>query len=70
MAQELSFDLDDEPRAEGEAFCVDVDGFEGPLDLLLELARRQRSTSRESQYLRWPNNIWLLLKKRGPRVLN
>lgn len=42
MAQELSFDLDDEPRAEGEAFCVDVDGFEGPLDLLLELARRQK----------------------------
>jgi segregation and condensation protein A len=24
------------------AFCVDVDGFEGPLDLLLELARRQK----------------------------
>lgn len=23
-------------------FCVDVDGFEGPLDLLLELARRQK----------------------------
>jgi len=45
MAQELSFDLDDEPRAEGEAFCVDVDGFEGPLDLLLELARRQKARS-------------------------
>lgn len=42
MAQELSFDLSDEPRAEGEAFLVDVDGFEGPLDLLLELARRQK----------------------------
>lgn len=42
MAQELSFDLTDEPRAEGEAFLVDVDGFEGPLDLLLELARRQK----------------------------
>ncbi len=42
MAQELSFDLADEPRAEGEAFLVDVDGFEGPLDLLLELARRQK----------------------------
>src|ERR1700684_1328893 len=24
------------------AFTVDLDGFEGPLDLLLELARRQR----------------------------
>jgi len=42
MAQELSFDLDGEERAEGEAFLVDVDGFEGPLDLLLELARRQK----------------------------
>lgn len=42
MAQELSFDLADEPRAEGEAFLVDVDGFEGPLDLLLELARHQK----------------------------
>jgi segregation and condensation protein A len=30
-------------RAAGEpAFKVDVDGFEGPLDLLLELARRQK----------------------------
>ena len=31
------------PERDGEAaFCVDVDGFEGPLDLLLELARRQK----------------------------
>jgi segregation and condensation protein A len=30
-------------RSEGEpAFTVDLDGFEGPLDLLLELARRQK----------------------------
>jgi segregation and condensation protein A len=30
-------------RGEGEpAFVVDIDGFEGPLDLLLELARRQK----------------------------
>ena len=30
-------------RATGEpAFTVDLDGFEGPLDLLLELARRQK----------------------------
>ena len=34
------FDLD---QATGEpAFTVDLDGFEGPLDLLLELARRQK----------------------------
>jgi len=43
MAQVLSFDLSQEKRGEGEpAFLVDVDGFEGPLDLLLELARRQK----------------------------
>ena len=30
-------------RGEGEpSFVVDIDGFEGPLDLLLELARRQK----------------------------
>ncbi len=44
MAKELPFDefrpperADDEP-----SLVVDVDGFEGPLDLLLELARRQK----------------------------
>jgi segregation and condensation protein A len=38
------FDSDFEAeRATGEpAFTVDLDGFEGPLDLLLELARRQK----------------------------
>ena len=44
MAAQLAFEM--EPaieRGEGEpAFVVDVDGFEGPLDLLLELARRQK----------------------------
>ena len=30
-------------RSDSEpAFTVDLDGFEGPLDLLLELARRQK----------------------------
>jgi segregation and condensation protein A len=44
MAEPLPFE--DDPlaeRATGEpALHVDVDGFEGPLDLLLELARRQK----------------------------
>jgi segregation and condensation protein A len=40
--QERNFGFD-APAADGEtAFLVDVDGFEGPLDLLLELARRQK----------------------------
>lgn len=39
-AFQADFDL---AQATGEpAFTVDLDGFEGPLDLLLELARRQR----------------------------
>ena len=42
MAQELAFEAETGPRGEGETFVVDVDGFEGPLDLLLELARRQK----------------------------
>jgi segregation and condensation protein A len=44
MARELAFETTNEPeRGDSEpAFLVDVDGFEGPLDLLLELARRQK----------------------------
>ena len=44
MAAQLAFEADVEvDRAEGEpSFLVDLDGFEGPLDLLLELARRQK----------------------------
>ena len=44
MANPLPFeDVEPTERAESEpALLVDVDGFEGPLDLLLELARRQK----------------------------
>lgn len=44
MAAQLAFETDEAvERGEGEApFLVDIDGFEGPLDLLLELARRQK----------------------------
>ena len=35
-------DFEDQPVAGELAFTVDLDGFEGPLDLLLELARRQK----------------------------
>jgi segregation and condensation protein A len=44
MARELAFEMAGEvDKADAEpAFLVDVDGFEGPLDLLLELARRQK----------------------------
>ena len=36
------FDSEVVEAAPGEAFVVDLDGFEGPLDLLLDLARRQK----------------------------
>lgn len=44
MAQQLEFySTIEAERGESEpAFLVDLDGFEGPLDLLLELARRQK----------------------------
>ncbi|MBX9741533.1 MAG: segregation/condensation protein A [Beijerinckiaceae bacterium] len=44
MAKELPFDgVVEIDKADAEpSFLVDVDGFEGPLDLLLELARRQK----------------------------
>jgi segregation and condensation protein A len=44
VAGQLSFETEFEvDRGEAEpSFLVDLDGFEGPLDLLLELARRQK----------------------------
>ena len=44
MARELPFeDKVEFDKGVGEpSFLVDIDGFEGPLDLLLELARRQK----------------------------
>lgn len=43
MAGALPFEIEQIDKGESEdAFLVDVDGFEGPLDLLLELARRQK----------------------------
>ena len=41
-ADEFPRDFDAERAAGDPAFTVDLDGFEGPLDLLLELARRQK----------------------------
>src|SRR5271154_5038755 len=41
-ASVLEDDFEVDRRAGEPAFKVDLDGFEGPLDLLLELARRQK----------------------------
>lgn len=44
MAAELPFEESVAPErlTPDEAFLIDVDGYEGPLDLLLDLARRQK----------------------------
>jgi segregation and condensation protein A len=42
MADTFEEDAARGPSPDGETLVVDVDGFEGPLDLLLELARRQK----------------------------
>ncbi len=59
MAKELPFDeFAPAERADGEpSLVVDVDGFEGPLDLLLELARRQKVDLTKISILAWPSSI-------------
>ena len=42
MTAELPFEEDRSERAGEPSLVVDVDGYEGPLDLLLDLARRQK----------------------------
>ena len=42
MAAQLPFETEIDKADSEPSFLVDVDGFEGPLDLLLELARRQK----------------------------
>jgi segregation and condensation protein A len=55
-----AFDASDDPAPADAALIVDVDGFEGPLDLLLALSRRQKVDLRRisvlqlaDQYLRF-----------------
>ncbi len=42
---------------EGERLVVEVERLRGPLDLLLELARRQKVDLAESRCWRWPSSI-------------
>jgi segregation and condensation protein A len=55
MAETAPFEEDSDPvalRSEAEALIVDVDGYEGPLDLLLTLARTQKVDLRRISILR------------------
>jgi len=40
--EDLKFESVDDAAEEGQALVVDIDGYEGPLHLLLELARKQK----------------------------
>jgi segregation and condensation protein A len=52
IAQEVAeFEQTTEERIASEALCVDVDGFEGPLDVLLTLARTQKVDLRKISVL-------------------
>ena len=51
-----------EPEDEGAPLIVDLDGFEGPLDLLLQLARNQKVDTPGFPSWRWPNSILCSLK--------
>ena len=51
MESQTNFDIDLEQRIAGENLVIDVDGFEGPLDLLLTLARTQKVDMRKISIL-------------------
>jgi len=51
-------------RLVAEALIVDVDGFEGPLDLLLTLSRTQKVDLRKVSVCNWRSNIWLSWSRR------
>lgn len=40
--EDLNFEAADNAADEGESLLIDIDGYEGPLHLLLELARKQK----------------------------
>ncbi|MEL6960784.1 MAG: segregation/condensation protein A, partial [Pseudomonadota bacterium] len=51
MAETTDFDSDVSDRLAAEALIVDVDGYEGPLDLLLTMSRTQKVDLRQISVL-------------------
>ena len=51
MESQSNFDINLEQRISAENLVIDVDGFEGPLDLLLTLARTQKVDMRKISIL-------------------
>ena len=57
-------------RLASEALIIDVDGFEGPLDLLLMLSRTQKVDLRKISVLQLAENIWSSCSAPRPCGLN
>ena len=57
-------------RLAAEALIVDVEGFEGPLDLLLTLSRTQKVDLRKVSVLELAEQYLGFVEKRGICVLN
>lgn len=55
----------DAPAEGATGLHVALEGFEGPIDLLLSLARDQRLIWRVSPSCDWPNNISRISNRRG-----
>jgi len=64
--EEASPDL---PSPTADAFVVDLDGWEGPLDLLLALQAIEREQGRERPYVNAPRTLDLDLILYGDRVV-
>jgi hypothetical protein len=54
---DLDFFDEAPPVAASERLTLDIDGWEGPLDLLLTLARSQKVDLARSRSLPWSSNI-------------
>jgi len=63
IAEEFTAELPERGTDE-PALVIDVEGFEGPLDLLLTLAASKKSTSPKSPSWRWPISTSLSSRRR------
>ena len=65
MAEDFDTTLEADRGTTEPAMIVDVEGFEGPLDLLLALARTQKVDLAKARSWRWPTSTCNSSKRRG-----
>ena len=74
MSDELQDDFEDsggpDGRAPEDAFVVDLDGFEGPIDVLLTLARDQKVDLAQISILELAISIWPSSPRRARSTSN